>query len=252
MCAVIFQSEFSSSQSSYPFSLSPKLDIPLSALSGISLGIGMYTNTRHGRHLLTEAQFESLDRIRVCGDTAAPLRADTVADRLSDGLLIGTILAALQTSLLVLPATNHDGTVRGTNAVMLIQIVALNQAATDLFKNYFHHARPYCYYRSQYPTYNHLRTQKGFGDVNRSFFSGHTSTTAAFSFLTADIMASQADRQFDKVLIWSTGALMPAVVGYLRVKAKKHFLIDVVVGYVTGAVIGFGIAELHKPGALHF
>ena len=45
---------------------------------------------------------------------------------------------------------------------------------------------------------------------------------------------------------------MPAVVGYLRVKAKKHFLIDVVVGYVTGAVIGFGIAELHKPGALHF
>jgi len=141
--------------------------------------------------------------------------------------------------------------VRGTNALMLLQIVALNQAFTDLFKNYFHHARPYCYYRSQYPTYNDLKNRKGFGDVNRSFFSGHTSTTAAFSFFTADILATQTSNSFDKTLIWSTGALMPAVVGYLRVKAKKHFPIDVVVGYATGAVIGLGVAELHKTGALN-
>jgi len=212
----------------------------------------MYTNTRHDRHLLTEVQFESLNRIKVCGDTSAPLKADIVADKLSDGLLIGTILTALETSLLILPAAANDESMRGTNALMLIQIVALNQAATDLFKNYVHHARPFCYYRSQYPTFNDLRTEKGFGDVNRSFFSGHTSSTAAFSFLTADILASQADTKFDKILIWSSGALMPAVVGYLRVKAKKHFPIDVVVGYITGAVIGFGIAEIHKPEFLHF
>src|SRR5436190_24320051 len=121
ICALILQSEFSFPQSTYPFSLSPELDIPLTTFSGIALGFGMYSNSRHGRHLLTEAQFEKLDRIRVCGDTTSPLKADTVADRLSDGLLIGTVLVALQTSLLVLPATTHDQTVRGTNALMLLQ-----------------------------------------------------------------------------------------------------------------------------------
>src|SRR5947208_7267572 len=108
ICALILVTEFSFCQSTYPFSLSPQLDIPLTIGSGIALGLGMYSNTRHGRHLLTEAQFEKLDRIKVCGDTTSPLKADTVADRLSDGLLIGTILAALQTSLLVLPATTPD------------------------------------------------------------------------------------------------------------------------------------------------
>jgi membrane-associated phospholipid phosphatase len=65
-------------------------------------------------------------------------------------------------------------------------------------------------------------------------------------------MASQTQTDFDKVLIWTTGALMPAVVGFLRVKAKKHFPIDVAVGYLTGAVIGLTVAELHKPGFLFF
>ncbi|MBA3649182.1 MAG: phosphatase PAP2 family protein [Chitinophagales bacterium] len=249
--AILIQTTLSFSQSSSPFFISEKRDIPISIMSGIVFGLGTYSDLRHKKHWMTEAEFESLNRLKVCGDTCALLSESVLADRVSDGLLFGSILMALEIGLLALPSITHDETARGTNAVMILQTFAINQGVTDLFKNYLLHPRPFSYYRSQYPTYSDMMAQSNFGDANRSFFSGHTSTTAAFSFLTADMLSSQSSRQSDKILIWSAGILVPAVTGYLRVKAKKHFPVDVVAGYVTGAAIGFGVAEFHKKSILH-
>ena len=40
--------------------------------------------------------------------------------------------------------------------------------------------------------------------------------------------------------------MLPAVTGYLRFKAGKHFPTDIIVGYGVGATIGYLVPELHK------
>ena len=42
---------------------------------------------------------------------------------------------------------------------------------------------------------------------------------------------------------------MPAVTAWARVGAGKHFASDVIVGYLTGAAIGYLVPELHKRWA---
>jgi membrane-associated phospholipid phosphatase len=37
-----------------------------------------------------------------------------------------------------------------------------------------------------------------------------------------------------KPLVWASAALVPAVTGYMRVRAGEHFLSDVLAGYGTG------------------
>jgi membrane-associated phospholipid phosphatase len=246
LCILCISSHLLFSQSPSPFSLSLKADIPLTAAGIVVLGIGTHSDFTHRRRWITEAEFESLNRLKVCGDTCALLRTSILADRVSDGLLFGTLLLALQTTLLMLPAESENGKDRITYGVMIAQTFAINQGVTDIFKNYIRRPRPYSYYRSKYPTFADLQAANNFGDVNRSFFSGHTSTTAAFSFLTANILSANVARKTDKIIIWSAGALVPAVTGYLRVRAAKHFPVDVMVGYAVGAAIGFGVAELHK------
>lgn len=49
-----------------------------------------------------------------------------------------------------------------------------------------------------------------------------------------------------KFLIYGLAAIPPALIGYFRYKAGKHFPSDIIVGYVVGAVGGILIPHLHK------
>ena len=49
-----------------------------------------------------------------------------------------------------------------------------------------------------------------------------------------------------KPIIWTSAALIPAITGYLRVKAGRHFTSDVLVGFLVGAAVGWVIPELHR------
>jgi membrane-associated phospholipid phosphatase len=49
-----------------------------------------------------------------------------------------------------------------------------------------------------------------------------------------------------KPYIWGVAAAIPASVGYMRIKAGKHFLTDNLIGYGVGAAAGILIPELHK------
>lgn len=82
----------------------------------------------------------------------------------------------------------------------------------------------------------------------RSFFSGHTSNTAAFSFMTAR-MLTDMHHHWDKrtkSIVWTSAALLPLVTGYGRYKAGKHFPTDVFTGYIIGAAIGITIPVIHR------
>jgi membrane-associated phospholipid phosphatase len=83
-------------------------------------------------------------------------------------------------------------------------------------------------------------------DAKISFFSGHTSMTAAISFFTAKVFTEYIDDNTVKILIWSGAAILPAVVAISRVNTHWHFPTDVMAGYAVGALIGYFIPELHK------
>ena len=79
-----------------------------------------------------------------------------------------------------------------------------------------------------------------------SFYSGHTSTTAAISFYTAKVFSDYLPDGLTKTLIWTGAIIYPAAVGYLRVASSNHFPTDVIVGYSVGALLGYYIPQMHK------
>ena len=88
-------------------------------------------------------------------------------------------------------------------------------------------------------------------DSRASFFSGHTSVTTAMSIMSAKVLTDLHPDIKHKGLIWTTGAVIPAAIGFLRVKAGRHFPTDVMTGYAVGAAIGYLIPTLHKSEKLH-
>ena len=79
-----------------------------------------------------------------------------------------------------------------------------------------------------------------------SFFAGHTAATAAASFFAAKVFNDYFPNSRAKPFVWAGAALVPATVGYLRLKAGKHFLSDNLLGYGVGAATGILVPHLHK------
>ena len=78
-----------------------------------------------------------------------------------------------------------------------------------------------------------------------SFFSGHTSVTTSMSFFAAKVITDLRPNSKYNWLVWTAGASAPALIGYLRYEAGKHFLTDVMVGYAVGAAIGYLVPAAH-------
>ena len=79
-----------------------------------------------------------------------------------------------------------------------------------------------------------------------SFFSGHTSKTAAMSFFTAKVYADFYPASKWRPFVWTVAATIPAVTGYMRVQGGKHYPSDVIVGYAVGAATGILVPHLHR------
>lgn len=79
----------------------------------------------------------------------------------------------------------------------------------------------------------------------KSFFSGHTSVTAASSFFAVRVFSDIYPQSKLKPYMWTLAAAVPAATGALRIKAGRHFLSDVVSGYITGAACGLLVPYLH-------
>ncbi|WP_026899417.1 phosphatase PAP2 family protein [Daejeonella oryzae] len=83
-------------------------------------------------------------------------------------------------------------------------------------------------------------------DAQRSFFAGHTAATASATFFAAKVFNDFNPDSKARPYVWAAGAAVPAVVGYLRYKAGKHFLTDNLLGYAIGAGAGILVPQLHK------
>lgn len=154
----------------------------------------------------------------------------------SDVLLYGSMILP-EILFLADPATRKSPL---KPAIVMSEVFAVNFGLTSLTKELVHRTRPYAY-DPLVPT--DIRLQR---DARRSFFSGHTSTSAAMCFGYATIWSSYHPDSRMKPLVWTGAALIPALTGYLRVRAGEHFLSDVLVGYSTGALCGWLVARWHR------
>jgi membrane-associated phospholipid phosphatase len=157
------------------------------------------------------------------------------ADRASDILLHGSLAAPA-----LLLAGRKIRSEPGTIAVLWVETALVVSGITTLTKFAVRRTRPFVYNPS-------IPADAKTGiDAKASFFSGHTSFTAANTFFAARVFSDYYPHSKWKPVVWGLAAIFPAATGYLRVKGGKHFPTDVITGYAVGALTGFVVPELHK------
>lgn len=87
---------------------------------------------------------------------------------------------------------------------------------------------------------------------SNSFFSGHVSfsTTATF-FLVKVYTDYHQIKGLKRILLYGAASVPPAMVGYYRMKAGRHFKTDVMLGYLIGASSGILVPEMHRNKGKH-
>ncbi|GIV34067.1 MAG: hypothetical protein KatS3mg031_1602 [Chitinophagales bacterium] len=129
-------------------------------------------------------------------------------------------------------------------SLMYAETLLMTMGVTNIVKVLTKRYRPFAYNPA---VAMDKRTEK---DARKSFFSGHTSLTASASFFMARVYCDLNPDSRLKPLVWTSAALLPAIVGMLRYLAGKHYPTDILAGYVTGAGIGFLVPYLHKKKEL--
>lgn len=122
---------------------------------------------------------------------------------------------------------------------MAVETFLISNALTNILKRSTVRFRPL--------TYNeNLSVERTVGGSRYSFPSGHVSATASFSFYTAKVFSDLYPHSKWKNWVWPGAISLPAVTGYLRYEAGKHFPTDILAGYAVGATIGYLVPHFHK------
>lgn len=213
------------------YSLNKTKDI---ALTGLGLGLsiaGVSINTEgptlEGINGLNENDLWALDRSAIYNDSQT---AQSISD----------IILYTSASMPFLIYSDKMCRTEGlTVGVMGMEAFLLTFGVTQITKNTVERYRPF--------TYNpDVPLEMKLGSGSRvSFFSGHTSVTTSMSFFAAKVITDLRPDLKNKWLVWTIGASAPALIGYLRYEAGKHFLTDVITGYAVGAVIGYLVPAAH-------
>ena len=88
---------------------------------------------------------------------------------------------------------------------------------------------------------------KTFKRNKNSFYSGHTSSSAAASFFVAKVYTDyHPELGAKKFIFYGLAVIPPAFTGFYRYKGMKHFPTDVLTGLAVGAATGILVPHLHK------
>ena len=186
--------------------------------------------------LFTIAELEQLDPGSVKSfDRRAIYNTSQSARNASDYFLYGS--HALPLLLLAGREVRQDF---GALAFLWGETLLINGGLTFAAKYAFRRPRPYVY-NEEIATSEKLTTS-----AKTAFFSGHTSMVAANAFFTAKVFSDYYPESKWKPVVWSVAAAVPAITGYLRVEAGRHYPSDVIAGYFAGALAGYLVPHLHK------
>lgn len=225
---------FGQQDSSSIYRFNKAVDFTLSS-SSLSMGL-IYQLSDQMTRPMSIAAIQKLDRGHIPDfDRFAVENWSPNAALISDVFLYGAVM--LPFGLLLHKKVRKDWS---KFALIYAECFLMNASMTALCKNIIKRPRPFMYNPDL--SLDLKRTNNG----QYSFFSGHTSTVACMSFMTAKIFQDYHPQPGIKPLVWTLAAILPAITGYLRVDAGKHFLSDVLVGYAFGAFVGILIPSLHK------
>jgi len=220
-----------------PYKIGWKEDLPFLIVGAGLATTGFVLKYTNDTEPFTVSELETLDRNDVNSfDRSATYNWDEQAAQVSDYLFLTT---------LVLPAVflinHHTRSDIGPLLLMGLEVASINFGTTAGVKNLVNRTRPYVYNADL------SDDQRTDAQSRLSYFSGHTSVTASFSFFMAKVMNDYHPGMKTglKVGLWAFAAAIPATTGYLRVKSGKHFKTDVITGYAIGAFTGWIIPHLH-------
>jgi len=217
-----------------PYELSWKKDGGLVALGGITSGLGLYT--RSNLQVFTNTDLAALNAQDVNAfDRFATNNYSRSADKASDVFWLGSHV--LPFLFLTKKKTRKNFAV---GALIYSEVLFITTGITLLIKSTAKRTRPFVY-NSDAPLDKKLTK-----NARTSFLSGHTSITTANCFFTAKVFSDYYPESQWKPAVWATAAIIPAITGYLRVKAGKHYPTDTIAGYLLGATTGILIPHLHK------
>lgn len=128
--------------------------------------------------------------------------------------------------------------------VMYLESMSVTAALFTMTAGNIHRSRPLVY-GTIAPTDQRINKNN-----QRSFFAGHTASSATATFFAAKVFQDLNPDSKAKPFVWIAAAALPAVVGYMRYKSGFHFLSDNVLGYVLGAASGILIPAWHKSQVL--
>ncbi len=202
---------------------------------GLNVGLHIYDRLRPEEYF---DDYWELDKSALWSiDRSAVNHYSMKADQWSDVLLYTSILSPASLYLL----KNKNGNKVGNILLMGIQGYFIQDAMNLSFKLMAERPRPYMYNFSEEILKHRLNKND-----TKSFYSGHTSTTAYFSFFCAKVLSDINPESKLIPVYWTLASSIPALTGYLRYKAGKHFPTDVIMGYVVGASYGLLIPVLYK------
>lgn len=221
-------------QAQSPYEISWKKDGGLVALGGLSSGLGLVTRTKLA--LLTTSELAALDKQNVNSfDRFATNNYSPSADNASDVFWAGTHV--LPFLFLTNEKSKKDF---GKIAILYGEVFFITTGITVLIKSTVKRTRPFAY-NPDAPLDKKLTR-----NARTAFLSGHTSISAANCFFSAKVFSDYYPESKWKPVVWTTAVVLPAITGYLRVKAGKHFPTDTIAGYALGAAVGILIPQLHK------
>ena len=131
---------------------------------------------------------------------------------------------------------NHAGQVM----TLFVESMAITGAMFSITAGAVERSRPYVYNTDR------EMSHRMNSDSQRSFYAGHTAATATATFFAAKVFADFNPNSRARPYVWAAAAALPAVVGYMRLRAGRHFLTDNLLGYGLGAGVGILVPHLHK------
>lgn len=236
----LFQVSFSSfGQNGSPYKTSFKVDFPVT-VAGVGLsGLGVYFISKKDRIPEAQARTLSMSKHEVNSfDRFSAGNYSESAKKISDIPFYGSF--AMPLALLL----DKDIFQNAPQVFLLYgETMAVTGTLFAMTAGLVDRKRPLVY-GTEAPLKE--RTSK---NARNAFFAGHPAATASATFFLAKVFNDFNPDSPAKPFVWGVAAAVPATVGYLRLRAGKHFLSDVITGYTIGTTVGILVPHLHKKGS---
>lgn len=263
-CSLLTTFSAAASQVEPPLVAREEVDIPLTlGFGALWLFTELGTKDQFSAPALDESRYEYIGDV----DRSAIGNWNPALDKASDVVLVASFVSPFLFNTLDLAIWGADRADHGrwlwSDALIVLEAVAIAGALTNMAKWAFNRYRPYSYIHvhdtaryDEIQADEELRSslQDALEDQNSalSFWSGHTSLAFTALCASATLLTAKhrADHPGPLFALWGGTIAAGVAVAALRVEAGMHFPSDVLVGAFMGAAIGIVVPSLHRNRAL--